>query len=216
MDPLYVRLMDRFYVASIWVAGTAIFFMSLIIPWGVFTRYVLGTGSQWPEPIAILLMMSFTFVGAAAAYRAGAHIAVTMFTERLPASLKRAGDVLVHALMVVICLFVVFYGTRLCIETMGQSIAELPWLPVGVTYVSNNGGAAYDGPNRVVTWTIGALTEAEAARTLDIVVTLAATGLQTWRFAGQDDGHHRVRPVVDWTDTLDEKFARVWFVSLVR
>jgi RNA polymerase sigma-70 factor (ECF subfamily) len=24
----------------------------------------------------------------------------------------------------------------------------------------------------------------------------------------QDDGHHRVRPVVDWSDTLDEKYAR--------
>jgi TRAP-type C4-dicarboxylate transport system permease small subunit len=142
MEPLYVRLMDRLYVASIWVAGTAIFFMSLIIPWGVFTRYVLGTGSQWPEPIAILLMMSFTFIGAAASYRAGAHIAVTMFTERLPASLQHAGDVLVHALMVVICLFVVFYGTRLCIETMGQSIAELPWLPVGVTYAAIPIGSA--------------------------------------------------------------------------
>ena len=45
--------------------------MSLIIPVGVFTRYVLGIGSQWPEPIAILLMVMFTFVGAAAAYRAG-------------------------------------------------------------------------------------------------------------------------------------------------
>ena len=142
MELLYVRLMDRLYVASIWVAGAAIFFMSLIIPWGVFTRYVLGTGSQWPEPIAILLMMSFTFIGAAAAYRAGAHIAVTMFTERLPASLQRAGDVLVHALMVVICLFVVFYGTRLCIDTMGQSIAELPWLPVGVTYAAIPIGSA--------------------------------------------------------------------------
>jgi TRAP-type C4-dicarboxylate transport system permease small subunit len=30
----------------------------------VFTRYVLGTGSQWPEPIAILLMVVFTFIGA--------------------------------------------------------------------------------------------------------------------------------------------------------
>ena len=57
--------------------------MSLIVPWGVFTRYVLGTGSQWPEPIAILLMLVFTFIGAAAAYRAGAHIAVTMLTDRL-------------------------------------------------------------------------------------------------------------------------------------
>ena len=55
----------RVYLACIWVAGVAIVLMSLIIPWGVFTRYVLGSGSQWPEPIAILLMVVFTFLGAA-------------------------------------------------------------------------------------------------------------------------------------------------------
>ena len=33
-------------------------------------------------------------------------------------------------------------------------------LPAGVTYVSNDGGAAYDGVNHVVTWTIGALAAA--------------------------------------------------------
>ena len=142
MDHPYLRLMDQIYLASIWIAGAAIALMSLIIPCGVFTRYVLGTGSQWPEPIAILLMMSFTFIGAAAAYRAGAHIAVTMLTERLPASLHRAGEVLVHGLMAVVCLFVVFYGTRLCVETMGQTIAELPWLPVGVTYAAIPIGSA--------------------------------------------------------------------------
>lgn len=136
MDPLYVRVMDRLYLASIWVAGTSIFFMSLIIPWGVFTRYMLGTGSQWPEPIAILLMMLFTFIGAAAAYRAGAHIAVTMLTDALPRPLQRAGEWLVHGLMILICLFVAGYGTQLCLATMGQSIAELPWLPVGFTYAA--------------------------------------------------------------------------------
>ena len=134
MDPLYVRWMDGLYRAAIWLAGIAIVLMSLIIPWGVFTRYVLGTGSQWPEPIAILLMMVFTFIGAAAAYRAGAHIAVTMFTDPLPAPLQRLAAVLVDALLMLASLFVIWYGTRLCMETMGQSIAELPWLPVGVTY----------------------------------------------------------------------------------
>jgi len=136
MDPLYVRLMDRLYVASIWVAGAAIFFMSLIIPWGVFTRYVLGTGSRWPEPIAILLMMVFTFIGAAAAYRAGKHIAVTMLTDALPKFAQRAIAVLVDLLMMLVSAFVAWYGTRLCIETMGQSVAELPGLPVGITYAS--------------------------------------------------------------------------------
>lgn len=136
MDPLFVRLCDRLYLGCIWFAGTAIFLMSLIIPWGVFTRYVLGTGSQWPEPVAILFMMVFTFIGAAAAYRAGAHIAVTMLTDRLPAALRGALRVLVNVLMVVVCAFVAYYGFRLCVETWNQSISELTWLPVGVTYAS--------------------------------------------------------------------------------
>lgn len=142
MEPLYVRWMDRLYLAAIWVAGTAIFFMSLVIPWGVFTRYVLGTGSQWPEPIAILLMMVFTFVGGAAAYRANAHIAVTMLTDALPKPLQRLAAWAVDALLAVLSLFVVWYGTRLSVETMGQSVAELPILPVGVTYASLPLGSA--------------------------------------------------------------------------
>jgi len=142
MDPLFIRLMDRLYLAAIWLAGTAIFFMSLIIPWGVFTRYMLGTGSQWPEPIAILLMMAFTFVGGAAAYRANAHIAVTMLTDVLPRALQRLADWIVDLLLFVVSLFVAFYGTRLCLETWGQSVAELPWLPVGVTYASLPLGSA--------------------------------------------------------------------------
>jgi TRAP-type C4-dicarboxylate transport system permease small subunit len=133
---------DALYRACIWAAGIAIVAMSAIVPVGVFMRYVLGVGAQWPEPIAILLMMVFTFIGAAAAYRAGGHIAVTMLTDRLPRAVQQAGSRLVDALMVLICLFVVWYGTRLCIETMGQSIAELPWLPVGVTYAAIPIGAA--------------------------------------------------------------------------
>ncbi len=150
MDPVltqapahpYVRLMDQLYLACIWLAGLAIFLMSLIIPWGVFTRYVLGTGSQWPEPIAILLMMIFTFIGAATAYRAGGHIAVTMLTDLLPAGLQGLLSIVVDLLMAIISGFVLWYGTRLCLETWGQSISELPWLPVGATYAAVPLGAA--------------------------------------------------------------------------
>lgn len=134
--------LDAVYLGCIWVAGTAIVLMSLIVPVGVVMRYVFGVGAQWPEPIAILLMMLFTFIGAAAAYRAGGHIAVGMLTDRLPEHLQRGAAWVVHALMVIVCLFVAVYGGRLCLETMGQSIAELPWLPVGVTYLAIPVGAA--------------------------------------------------------------------------
>ena len=128
--------MDRLYLAAMWSGGVSIVAMSLIIPWGVFTRYVLGTGSQWPEPIAILLMMVFTFIGAACAYRAGGHIAVAMITERLPKPLQTLLAWVVDLLMAAVSGFVAWYGTKLCIATWGQSIAELSWLPVGATYAS--------------------------------------------------------------------------------
>lgn len=134
--------LDALYRACIWAAGVAIVLMSLIIPIGVFMRYALGFGAQWPEPIAILLMMVFTFIGAAAAYRAGGHIAVAMLTAALPPPLQRAASRAVDVLMLALCAFVVWYGSRLVADTMGQSIAELPWLPVGVTYLSIPLGAA--------------------------------------------------------------------------
>jgi TRAP-type C4-dicarboxylate transport system permease small subunit len=133
--------LDALYLGCIWSAGIAIFLMSLIIPVGVVMRYVFGVGAQWPEPIAILLMVVFTFVGAAAAYRAGGHIAVTMLTDRLPPPLQSPLARLIDLLLLLVCGFVVWYGTRLTLETMGQSIAELPWLPVGVTYAAIPVGA---------------------------------------------------------------------------
>ncbi len=129
-------VLDGLYLACIWTAGIAITLMSIIIPVGVVMRYVFGFGAQWPEPIAILLMMVFTFIGAAAAYRAGAHIAVTMLVDHLPGAVQAALARVIHVLMLLVCGFVVIYGSRLCMDTMGQSIAELPWLPVGVTYLA--------------------------------------------------------------------------------
>lgn len=132
--PALNTALDGLHLACIWVAGAAIAAMSLIVPVGVFMRYVLGVGAQWPEPIAILLMMAFTFIGAAAAYRAGAHIGVTMLTDALPPAAQTVCRWAVLALMALICGFVLIYGTRLSLETMGQGVAELPGLPVGVTY----------------------------------------------------------------------------------
>lgn len=134
MRDAFLKFNDGVYLACIWVSGISIAVMSLIIPWGIFTRYVLGTGSQWPEPISIQLMVLFTFLGAAVAYRAGAHIAVALLTDRLPDAARRVLRGVVHLLMFVVAVFAVVYGTRLCIATWGQVIGQLPWMPVGLTY----------------------------------------------------------------------------------
>jgi TRAP-type C4-dicarboxylate transport system permease small subunit len=135
MAETFHRFNDQVYLACIWLSGIAIVVMSLIIPWGIFTRYVLGTGSQWPEPIAIQLMVLFTFLGAAVAYRAGSHIAVAMLTDRLPQALRHVLRGVVHLCMLAVAIFTVVKGTRLCLETWNQVIGQLPWLRVGITYM---------------------------------------------------------------------------------
>jgi TRAP-type C4-dicarboxylate transport system permease small subunit len=135
MAEIFHRLCDHVYLACMWLSGLAIAAMSIIIPWGIFTRYVLGTGSQWPEPIAIQLMVMFTFLGAAVAYRAGAHIAVAMLTDRLPEGTRQVLRGVVHLCMLAVALFMVIKGTRLCLETWNQVIGQLPWLRVGITYM---------------------------------------------------------------------------------
>jgi TRAP-type C4-dicarboxylate transport system permease small subunit len=136
MNHPVVRLLDALYLACIWISGIALIVMCVVIPFGVVARYAFGFGAQWPEPIAILMMVVFTFFGAAAAYRAGAHIAVQMLTDRLPRPLQAACAWIVHLAMLAVSGFVVISGGKLVLEMMGQTISELPWLPVGITYLA--------------------------------------------------------------------------------
>ncbi|HGA2320644.1 TPA: TRAP transporter small permease [Pseudomonas putida] len=134
MKLLFLSVNDTLYRACIWVAGLSILAMSLIIPWGIFARYVLGTGSSWPEPVSILLMVLFTFIGAAASYRAGAHMAVAMITDRLPEPVRRLVAVFTQLLMVGVCVFMTWYGFKLCVTTWNQYMASLPSVRVGMSY----------------------------------------------------------------------------------
>ncbi|MBV7477448.1 TRAP transporter small permease [Pseudomonas sp. PDM31] len=135
MKNLLLRINDRIYMTCIWVAGLSVLAISLMIPWGVFARYVLGTGSSWPEPTAILLMMVFTFIGAAASYRAGAHMAVAMLTDRMQPQMRKAVSVFSQLLMATICLFMAIWGTKLCLSTWNQFMSSMPTLRVGITYM---------------------------------------------------------------------------------
>jgi len=130
----YIKLMDVLYFICVFIAGGALVIMSTIIAWGVFTRYALGSGSFWPEPISIFLAIQLTFYGAAACYRANTHISLKMFVNLLPPLLKRWEGYLVDLLMAAICLFMVVYGASLVKTTYFQVYPEFQYIRVGVSY----------------------------------------------------------------------------------
>ena len=135
MAGLFRRMMDYLYLACVAVGTAALVLISAVIPYAVFTRYVLNSAASWPEPLAILLTIVLTFIGAAAAYRLNLHMNVGYFAGKLPPLGRRLLDLLVQLLMAAIALFMIIWGERLVEVTWHNTIADFPFLSVGVTYL---------------------------------------------------------------------------------
>jgi TRAP-type C4-dicarboxylate transport system permease small subunit len=135
MAALFRQAMDRLYLACVLIAGTALVLISAVIPWAVYTRYVLNSAASWPEPTAVLLTIVLTFFGGASCYRTQVHMRVTYFAAMLPPRPRQAADVLAELLVAAMAVFMVLYGTKLVEATWSNSIADFPWLSVGVTYL---------------------------------------------------------------------------------
>jgi TRAP-type C4-dicarboxylate transport system permease small subunit len=114
-----------------------------VIPWAVFTRYVLNSAASWPEPTAVLLTIVLTFIGAASCYRRRLHMNVSFFVAMLPSSLRRLTELIAELLVAAMALFMLCYGTKLVDATWYNTIADFPFLSVGVTYLPIPIGGAF-------------------------------------------------------------------------
>ena len=50
----YRQAMEALYLACIVISGVSLVVITLIIPYGVFMRYVLNAAPSWPEPAAVV------------------------------------------------------------------------------------------------------------------------------------------------------------------
>lgn len=117
------------------IAGICLVVITLIIPLGVFTRYVLDHALSWPEPLAVLLMIWFSFMAAALCYRERLHIAVGYLPSILTGWKRTALGVVIELAMAGISLFMLVYGVMLVEVTYHQTIAEFPLISVGISYL---------------------------------------------------------------------------------
>ena len=131
----YVQAMDALHRLCMVIAGFCLVVITLIIPWGVFTRYVLNVGSSWPEPLAVLLMIWFSFLAAALCYRENLHISVMILPSMLRGAPRLFVGVVIELTVAATNLFMLVWGTRLVGTTWFQSIADFPIVSVGISYL---------------------------------------------------------------------------------
>ncbi len=126
--------MEWLYIACVVLSGTALVAITLIIPAGVFMRYVMNNPMAWPEPAAVIMMVMFSFLGGAAVYRANVHVAVEALLNAVSAKVRKAMLWGVDACMAATALFMLVYGIQLCIATQHSTMAEFPALSVAIVY----------------------------------------------------------------------------------
>jgi TRAP-type C4-dicarboxylate transport system permease small subunit len=135
MRALYRRAMQRLYLACIVLSGLGLVAITLMIPTGVFMRYVMNDPLQWPEPASVIMMVFFSFVGGAAVYRANQQIAVEALMKAVNPPSRVVMQWGVHACMLLVAGFMLVYGVHLCYVTRGNTIAEFPSLSTGIVYM---------------------------------------------------------------------------------
>ena len=127
--------MEWLYIGCIVLSGCALILITLIIPTGVFFRYVLNSPLSWPEPASIVMMVMFSFLGGAAVYRANVHIAVEALLNAVAPGVRRVMRAGVVLCMVAMALFMLFDGVKLCLATQYQTMAEFPVVSQGFVYL---------------------------------------------------------------------------------
>ncbi|WP_293649189.1 TRAP transporter small permease [uncultured Pantoea sp.] len=139
----YSRLMDGLYLLCMAIAAVALLIMVTVIPIGIFARYVLNGALAWPEPVAIVCMIIFTFIGAPVGFRADTHICVSMVTDRLSPAAQRRMLRLCDLLMVATCLIIFQASYNLCVAMWVQPLAALPAVTYGEMYLPIPAGALF-------------------------------------------------------------------------
>jgi TRAP-type C4-dicarboxylate transport system permease small subunit len=135
MKAHYIRAMDLINNACLFVAGCCLIVITIIVPYGVFTRYVLNSAASWPEPMAVLLMIVLSFLSAVVCYREHLHIGVGILPMFLAEPARSALGWLLEACMLATNLFMLTWGIKLVQATWHQSIAEFPIVTAGMAYL---------------------------------------------------------------------------------
>ena len=54
----YREAMEWLYIVCVSLSGIALIVITLMIPAGVFMRYAMNNPQSWPEPAAVVLMVT--------------------------------------------------------------------------------------------------------------------------------------------------------------
>lgn len=119
------RVLGAISTASLYIAGSFLVIMTVIVLWQVFTRYVLNWSNAWTELTSILLMSWFIFLGAAVGVRENNHLGFDVLLYMLPPSAKKWLRMISDLVIFAFGIGMVWYGIGLVRLTANTTMPAL-------------------------------------------------------------------------------------------
>lgn len=118
-------ILTRLNTLVLYIAGIGLVFMTAIVAWQVFCRYILNDSPSWSEPGAVILMSWFIFLGAAVGVRENNHMGFDVLLYVLPKAgkkwLRMISDVVIFAFGI----GMIWYGISLVMLTWNTIMPAL-------------------------------------------------------------------------------------------
>lgn len=117
-----------------WFASIGLLIMTAIIALQVFARYILNASPAWAEQAALLLMIWYVFIAAAAGVREGFHIRIAVFVNSLPQKVQHYVVIFAHIVVIAFGMSMAYFGVELTQATWQHVIPTLG-LSRGFAYI---------------------------------------------------------------------------------
>lgn len=124
---------------ALWLSGTGLVLMTIIVGWQVFTRYVLNWSNAWTEPAALLLMSWFIFLGAAVGIRENYHLGFDVVLYVVPRRAKLVLRAISDVVVIGFAVGMIIYGVQLVVLGWNARMPSIG-IPDGVKYLPLVGG----------------------------------------------------------------------------
>ncbi len=128
------RVLGIVSTMALWLAGTGLVAMTIIVAYQVYMRYVVNASPSWTEGGSIMIMSWFIFLGAAVGVREKFHMGFDVLLYAMPSAakpwLRSISDVAIFAFAA----GMIWYGGELALRGWNVRIPVLG-LPQTFTYL---------------------------------------------------------------------------------
>ena len=109
-------------------------FMTFLVIWQVFTRYVLNDPASFTEELVRYSLIWTGFIGAAYAFSSREHMALTFLRDKLEPNKKRLVTIGVDALILIFAFAIIFVGGAKLAFAASMEYSALLGVPRSLVY----------------------------------------------------------------------------------